>query len=351
VNGHASTGTPDWSEAGAFPVAPGVHRIPLPLPTDGLRAVNVYVIEDDDGLVLIDGGWALEESRSALCTALSSLGYRLRDIRRFLVTHLHRDHYTQAVTVRREFGAHVSLGIGEKPAIDVLLTHDPLAHFEPQMVALRASGADALIERLERADVVEGPPEDYEAPDQWLEKGVEIPLRGRTLLAVATPGHTQGHVVFADPEAGLLFAGDHVLPHITPSIGFEPVPADLPLRDYLDSLRVVLELPDMRLLPAHGPVTDSAHGRVKELLDHHDDRLVGCLSAVRSGATTAYEVASLLGWTRRLRRLDTLDDFNQMLAVVETHAHLQLLTAKGEVRAVDDHGVTRYSPAASTAAS
>jgi glyoxylase-like metal-dependent hydrolase (beta-lactamase superfamily II) len=350
VNSRASTDTPDWSEAGAVPVAPGVHRIPLPLPTDGLRAVNVYVIEDDDGLVLIDGGWALEESRTALCAALGSLGHRLRDIRRFLVTHLHRDHYTQAVTVRREIGAHVALGIGEKPAIDVLLTQDSPDHFEPQMAALRASGAEALIGRLERTFVAQGPPEDYEAPDQWLENGVEIPLRGRTLVAVATPGHTQGHVVFADPEAGLLFAGDHVLPHITPSIGFEPVTGDLPLRDYLDSLRVVLELPDMRLLPAHGAVTESTHGRVKELLDHHDDRLAGCLSAVRSGATTAHEVASLLGWTHRLRRLETLDDFNQMLAVVETHAHLQLLTARGALRAVDDHGLTRYSPAAPTPA-
>jgi glyoxylase-like metal-dependent hydrolase (beta-lactamase superfamily II) len=334
---------PDWTEAGAFPVAPGVHRVPLPLPMDGLRAVNVYVIEDDDGLVMIDGGWALEQSRSMLSTALGSLGYRLGDIRRFLVTHLHRDHYTQAVTLRREVGARVSLGIGEKPAIDLLLTDDPLRRFEPQMVALRASGADALIGRLQRAEVMEGPPETWESPDDWLEKGAQVPLRGRTLLAIPTPGHTQGHVVFADPEAGLLFAGDHVLPHITPSIGFEPLPAELPLRDYLDSLRVVLDLPDMRLLPAHGPVTGSAHGRVKELLDHHDDRLGNCLAAVASGATTAYEVASLLGWTRRRRRLESLDDFNQMLAVVETHAHLELLAATGKVGSTAARGPTIYS--------
>jgi glyoxylase-like metal-dependent hydrolase (beta-lactamase superfamily II) len=337
---------PDWTEAGAFPVAPGVHRVPLPLPMDGLRAVNVYVIEDDDGLVMIDGGWALEQSRSMLSTALGSLGYRLGDIRRFLVTHLHRDHYTQAVTLRREVGARVSLGIGEKPAIDLLLTDDPLRRFEPQMVALRASGADALIGRLQRAEVMEGPPETWESPDDWLEKGAQVPLRGRTLLAIPTPGHTQGHVVFADPEAGLLFAGDHVLPHITPSIGFEPLPAELPLRDYLDSLRVVLDLPDMRLLPAHGPVTGSAHGRVKELLDHHDDRLGNCLAAVTSGATTAFEVASLLGWTRRRRRLESLDDFNQMLAVVETYAHLELLAATGKVSSESAEGPTIYSAAA-----
>jgi len=341
-----SADLPDWTDAGAFPVAPGVHRVPLPLPMDGLRAVNVYVIEDDDGLVMIDGGWALEQSRRQLSVALGSLGYRLSDIRRFLVTHLHRDHYTQAVALRREIGATVSLGIGEKPAIDLLLTHDPLRQFEPQMVALRASGADALIARLQRAELMEGPPEDWAQPDDWLERGAQISLRGRTLLAIPTPGHTQGHVVFADPDAGLLFAGDHVLPHITPSIGFEPIPAELPLGDYLDSLRVVLELPDLQLLPAHGPVTDSAHGRVKELLDHHDDRLARCLAAVASGAVTAYEVAMRLGWTRRQRPLDSLDDFNQMLAVVETHAHLQLLTATGRVHAETGHGPTTYTPTA-----
>src|SRR5690348_13731767 len=55
-----------WAAPGTYPVAPGVHRVPLPLPNDRLRAVNVYVIEADDGLVLIDSGWALEEAHRAL---------------------------------------------------------------------------------------------------------------------------------------------------------------------------------------------------------------------------------------------------------------------------------------------
>ena len=39
----------DWTAPGVFRCAPGVHRIPLPLPIDGLRAVNVYAIADGDG--------------------------------------------------------------------------------------------------------------------------------------------------------------------------------------------------------------------------------------------------------------------------------------------------------------
>jgi hypothetical protein len=61
-----------WAGEGAWPAAPGVHRIPLPLPTDGLRAVNVYAIETDEGLTLVDGGWAIEAGRAALDKGLGS---------------------------------------------------------------------------------------------------------------------------------------------------------------------------------------------------------------------------------------------------------------------------------------
>ena len=110
----------EWAEPGVYPVAPGVHRVPLPLPTDGLRAVNVYVIEAGDGLVLIDSGWALDVAREALATALATLGAGLGDVRSFLVTHVHRDHYTLGVQLRREFGSKVSLGLGERKAIAAL---------------------------------------------------------------------------------------------------------------------------------------------------------------------------------------------------------------------------------------
>jgi glyoxylase-like metal-dependent hydrolase (beta-lactamase superfamily II) len=148
---------------------------------------------------------------------------------------------------------------------------------------------------------------------------------------VATPGHTQGHTVFADLGGNLLFAGDHVLPRITPSVGFEAVVAELPLGDYLRSLRLMLDLPDMRLLPAHGPVTDTTHARVHALLAHHEDRLNACLERIGAGAHTAYEAAMALPWTRRGRRLSELDPFNQMLAVLETGVHLDLLVAQGRL--------------------
>lgn len=318
----------DWTEPGAFPVADGVYRIPLPLPSDGLRAVNVYAIRDRDRLVVVDAGWALEQSRRQFEWALKQIDAGLSDISRFLVTHVHRDHYTQAVTVRREFGTRVTLGFGERPTLEGIRTAATSAAEPPLVRQLRRAGAAPLLLGMptDRTDA-----SVWELPDDWLRDRTTLDLDGRRLLAVPTPGHTRGHYVFADLPNRLLFAGDHVLPRITPSIGFEYAVAESPLADYLASLAAVRQLPDLRLLPAHGPVTDSVHARVDQLLAHHEERLATCLAAVAAGARTAYQVAQSLPWTRRGRRLADLDPFNARLAALETLAHLVLLVGRGRL--------------------
>ncbi len=332
-----------WAAPGVQEVVPGVHRIPLPLPNDGLRAVNVYAIEDGGELVLIDSGWALREAREQLETALGKLGYGLADVARFLITHVHRDHYTLGIALRREFGCPISLGAGERPSLEVLLAGDE----DHQLGHLVRCGAQELVEQLVASYAEEDEPttDGYELPDVWIDGARDIVLNTRTLRAVPTPGHTSGHVVFADSESSLMFTGDHVLPHITPSIGLQPARATLPLGDYLESLRHVRTYPDMRMLPAHGPVSDSVHARVDELLEHHDQRLALTERTVFDGAGTAYESAWKLGWTRHERRLDELNLFNRTLAVGETAAHLDVLVERGQLRSSTVDGVVRYEAA------
>ena len=71
---------------------------------------NSTVIEGDDGLTLIDGGWSIPVARDLLDRSLRSIGSGFGDIRRFLVTHVHRDHFTLATVLGHEYGAEVSLG-------------------------------------------------------------------------------------------------------------------------------------------------------------------------------------------------------------------------------------------------
>lgn len=331
-----------WLEEGPHQVAPGVHRIPLPLPMDGLRAVNAYALEASDGLVMIDSGWLLDETEATLKRSLARMGAGIGDIRGFLITHIHRDHFTQAIALRRTFGMKVALGIEERHSLHALLDRDPRA-LSTRAMRLISAGAQPLIEKMVQAGMQPPTPDEgYEEPDEWITSGQTFDLGTRTLEAIATPGHTRGHVVFADHAAGLLFAGDHVLPHITPSISLEAAPTDLPLRDYISSLRLVRQMPDLRLLPAHGPVAPSVHARVDELLDHHDTRLRLMSAVLADGPVTAYQVALAVKWTSRERDLLDLDLINQTLAVGETQAHLDLLVARGQASATVAEDSIRY---------
>ncbi|EFF89100.1 beta lactamase [Streptomyces sp. e14] len=329
-----------WEAAGLFEEAPGVYRIPLPLPGDHLKAMNVYAVPDGERLVLIDAGLAFPESEQLLAKAIRELGYELGDVTDFLVTHVHRDHYTQAVAIRRTTGARIALGEGERVALDIL--RGPV-DTSPDIPGLAEAGADDLVRHL--ADWRGDGSLPYEEPDRWLDDGALLPLATRRLRVIATPGHTRGHVVFHDPDAKILFAGDHVLPHITPSIGVEVPrarPPQSPLRAYLRSLRLVRSMPDTTLLPAHGPAGASTHARVDELLDHHEHRLAECAAVLARGASTGYQAAGLLKWTRRQRALSELDLGNQVLAVQETVAHLEILVERGQARRERQGHVLHY---------
>ena len=333
----------DWTTPGAHPVAPGVHRIPLPLPLNGLSAVNAYLLEGPDGLVMVDPGWVSPANERAVATALSGLGHRLDDVRVCLATHHHWDHYTQAFAWRETLRVRLFIGEEERHSINGF---DGTSRFPKHPALLARCGAEELAERIRTDDVPE-----YEArtpygpPDGWLEDGDRIRLHQGELETIATPGHTRGHVVYAHSAAGLLFAGDHVLPTITPSLGFEIAPEATPLRSFISSLKLLLDRPDMVLLPAHGPVRAGTHDRVREILDHHRERLDEVTTLLAAGATNAYEVARRLPWTRHRRQLDNLQLDHQMSAVMEIEAHLDVLAHLGRATVDETPAARRYRAA------
>jgi glyoxylase-like metal-dependent hydrolase (beta-lactamase superfamily II) len=341
---HAAADRYAWIEPAVEDLGAGVYRIPLPLPMDGLKAVNVYAITDPGGVDLIDAGIALVPARERLTAALREIGYELGDIRNFFVTHIHVDHYSLAVELRRTF--HNVISLGEDERANLIATRELVNGRGNRFFGidgLRKLGAAELAASLSSGDRLGPAVTDWEDPDRWLADGTDLDLRTRTLRAVHTPGHTRGHLVFHDAVHEIMFAGDHVLPYITPSIGFEAAGNRLALRDYLSSLARTLALPDARLLPAHGPVTGSTHGRVKELLAHHDTRLAETLSAVQAGHATPYEVAKAIKWTRHQRSFSDLDLFSKIQAVNETAAHLEVLAVRGQLtRGVSPDGADVY---------
>lgn len=334
----------DWTEIGCHQVADSIHRIPLPMPQDGLRAINVYVVEGAEGVSLIDAGWNVPGNLEILRDGLASIDVGLDEITDVHVTHIHRDHYTMGPELRRQVGSRIHLGRGELPGLAALRDLRSAVPADSLLV-LRRAGASEIADATRAASLTE--PwfaSDWELPDEWTDQGL-VSVAGRQMRASQTAGHTKGHLVFDDPGLGVTFTGDHVLPRISPSIGFELGGWDSPLGDYLASLESMLRRPDSEMLPAHGAVGGSVHARVRELLGHHDMRLRATREQVRGheGATGA-DIAAGLPWTRRERAFSSLDTFNQMIAVCETVAHLDVLVARGDlvVDAVTADGVERY---------
>ncbi|HUY96634.1 MAG TPA: MBL fold metallo-hydrolase [Verrucomicrobiae bacterium] len=340
-----------WAEPGVEAVGDEVFRIPLPLPGDALRAVNVYAIRAGAAVTLVDAGWNAPASWTALEQGLRRLGRPVAAVRLVAVTHLHHDHVGQAARLREAAGATLLLGQGERPSLEQLLADTDQGR--GRLIArLGRLGAGDLAEQLSQGGPEPQERARYELPDLYLADGSQVLAGERRLTVIATPGHTHGHVCLWDEGERTLFAGDHVLPHITPSIGLEPVPARRPLADFLTSLERVRALPAERVLPAHGPVFDDLAGRVDELLHHHQERLDACREALHpvppgAGGVDAREVAGRIRWTRAARRLHELNWFNQMLAVGETAAHLDVLVDRGLATGTEQDGVVRYRAACS----
>ena len=156
-----------WTEPAVEDLGGRVYRIPLPLPMDALRAVNVYAIADAEGVDLIDGGIALVAARARLTDALAEIGYELGDIRNFFVTHIHADHYSLAVELRQTLHNIVTLGEGERAGDE-----DP---FEPDVHHARALAQDAAERRVdERRRLDERQPGEREERQQ---RRVHVVLR------------------------------------------------------------------------------------------------------------------------------------------------------------------------------
>jgi glyoxylase-like metal-dependent hydrolase (beta-lactamase superfamily II) len=340
----------DWVHTGPQEVAPGIVRLPLPMPDTGLQAVNVYAVVDGDGLILIDAGWEGDETTSRLRAGLGPAGFSLSDVRDIFVTHIHRDHYSEAMVIRRLAGARVGLAAGERPNLDALLSSNASAVQYGYFDLIRSHGGEELVGAVlnggfESSGFAGGV---WEQPDVWLEPASTIELEQRQLKVISTPGHTRGHVVFLDADNGVLFAGDHVLPHITPSIGLQPAMTKLPLGEYLSSLDLMLTMADATLLPAHGYPTPSVHERVRELIAHHDNRLGAAeaiLLASTSNSLTAADIARNLPWTSRMREFRELNAFHQMLAIAETAAHLDVLATRQVAMKQDIDGRCVYRTA------
>ncbi|HET9690936.1 MAG TPA: MBL fold metallo-hydrolase [Acidimicrobiales bacterium] len=309
----------------------GLWSIPVPIPDNPLRYVLVYLFETDRGPYIVDAGWNTDEAWDTLVAGIAAAGGSIADVRGVLVTHIHPDHYGLAGRVREASGAWVALHPADAALIGA--RYDAPADLVESMAAqLRRNGAPAdEVAALAAASMPVWPRVDPVHPDVLLEDGDRPEVPGWDLTAVWTPGHSPGHLCFAEAGQRLVLSGDHVLPRITPHIGYHPQAGPDPLGDYLRSLERVADLPADEVLPAHEHRFADLPGRVAELRAHHEAHFAEVLAAIDAGTTTAWAIAATFHWSRPW---DELKGWSRRAAVGEALAHLRALEVRGVVREV-----------------
>ncbi|MHA7209775.1 MBL fold metallo-hydrolase [Arthrobacter sp. MDT1-65] len=174
-------------------IAPGIHFLEH-------ARTNVYLVEDDDAVLLVDTG--LPRSRALLLEALSRIGRSVEDIRAVVLTHGHFDHVGTAEHLRSAYGIPVYC----HPDDAFIAAHPyryererspflyPLRYPRaiPGLLSMAAAGA-ATVKGLE--GTLPLTPEAAAA------------LPGAPLL-IPTPGHTRGHCGLHFPDRDAVISGD-----------------------------------------------------------------------------------------------------------------------------------------------
>lgn len=158
----------------------------------GLIAGRVYMIQDPDGLTIIDTGIA--SAADKIIKQLEKAGHSPTDVKRILITHAHPDHVGGLPKLKEITGAQVITSTIERPILEGKVPI-PLPPRE------QLSGIARLINPPPQT--LKGPPVDREVND-----GDTIPEVMGGLQVVAAPGHTLGQIAFWQPQKRVLICGD-----------------------------------------------------------------------------------------------------------------------------------------------
>lgn len=309
-------------------------RTPLPLSLDH---INCYLLRDGDGWAVLDTGMNGEKSR-AQWLAVIDAELQGAPLTRVFVTHHHPDHVGLAGWLCDRYNIPLWMSESEyfhARAFNAPKRSRPYWEVEQyfRQTGMSLESQQSLYDNDDYNHVVSEIPEAYHRmADQQ-----HIQIGGRDWLAITSRGHAPEHLSLYCAELNIYLSGDQLLPKITSNVSVSPTaPNADPLGDWLEAhARLPNLLPDDALvLPAHQLPFRGVHTRLREVVEHHEQRMDALLELCSTPQDAQQLTTKLFD-----RKLDTFQNF---LAVGECLAHLHRLLALGKVRRELRQGVYFY---------
>ncbi|GAA4350804.1 MBL fold metallo-hydrolase [Variovorax defluvii] len=329
---------------GSFEVLPGVRWLRMALPF-ALDHINLWLLRDE-----IDGveGWSVvdcciaHDASRAQWEQIFDKELQGLPILRVIVTHMHPDHIGLADWLCRRWNAPLWISSTDYHVARVLtISGDTLAGGDAAANFFATHG----MSDPQALGVIRGRTSYYanmvpSVPDTYVRMmdGDIVRIGGREWRCISGYGHAPEHISLYCEELHALLGGDMMLPRISSNVSVHAgEPEADPLQLFLDSIARFNSLPaDTLGLPSHGKPFTGIHQRVRQLQDHHRDRLAELQEACTARPLSAAEALPIL-----FKR--ALDVHQTTFAMGETVAHLHTLYFRGQLqRRRDPDGVWRF---------
>jgi len=326
-------------------IAPGVRWFRLPLPYR-LDHVNIYLIEDDDGWMVLDTGLGTDACRTTWESILSGplSGQRLTSM---IVTHLHPDHVGLAGWLANRFDLPLSmprpeylysLALQYAPGDLGADMHRPFYRrhgLSPEITEAVLSRGHEYLRRTT------GVPTTYHR----IQHGDQLHIGARAFQVITGGGHALEQAMLYKPDERLFFAADQVIARISPNVSVHAMEPDLDaLGIYLRSLSGLRDTvaKDVLVLPGHGLPFYGLHIRIAELLEHHAQRCDAIAGACEQQPLSVAELVPHV-----FHRI--LDEHQTGFAFGEVLAHVNHMLTQGRLaQETGVDGIDRYSAGAAS---
>ena len=311
-------------------IVPGVRWLTMPMGGGSLNHINLYLLDDEDGWYVVDTGLPLKEVQ-ALWHELFLNELNGKPVKGVICTHMHPDHVGNAAFITDLFQCPLLMTHGEYYQARSFSGTGPGNHssWQGEIFYQRAGMPKDYLEGMQqmwqkRSD------DGFTMPTmptgfQRLKDGDVLTIGGRDWSVVVGSGHSPEHACLHCKSLGIMLSGDQILPIITSNVSVFPTEPDAdPLRVWMESHDKFMSTPSNTLvLPAHNLPFYGVRERLRELIDHHEDRML----AIEEHCVEPKVAKDLLPVLFKRK----LDPRQMMMALGEAIAHLHLLMHRNRI--------------------